>query len=56
MNYLSTISELPWNISQEENLDPVKAEEVLEKDHYGLEKIKQRIVQFLAVRKLTKDN
>ena len=44
MNYLSTISDLPWNVSQEENLDPIKAEEVLEKDHYGLEKIKQRIV------------
>ena len=56
MNYLNTISELPWNISQEENLDPAKAEEVLDKDHYGLEKIKQRIVQFLAVRKLTKNN
>ena len=56
MNYLQTISELPWNDSQEENLDPKKAEEVLERDHYGLEKIKQRIIQFLAVRKLTKDN
>ena len=37
-------------------MDPAKAEEVLDRDHYGLETIKQRIVQFLAVRKLTKDN
>ena len=56
MNYLQTIADLPWNISQDENLDPAKAEEILDRDHYGLDLIKQRIVQFLAVRKLTKDN
>ena len=56
MNYLQTIADLPWNTSQEENLDPNRASEVLERDHYGLDQIKQRIIQFLAVRKLTKDN
>ena len=56
MNYLQTIADLPWNISQDENLDPAKAEEILDRDHYGLDLIKQRIVQFLVVRKLTKDN
>ena len=44
MNYLQTISDLPWNSSQEENLDPAKAEEVLDRDHYGLDQIKQRII------------
>jgi len=53
MNYLQTMSELPWSIQDEENLDPIKAKEQLELDHYGLEKIKNRIIQFLAVRKLT---
>lgn len=56
MNYLQTIADLPWNTSQEENLDPAKAEVILDRDHYGLDQIKQRIIQFLAVRKLTKDN
>ena len=52
MNYLQTIADLPWNIQDEENLDPVKAKEILERDHYGLELIKNRIIQFLAVRKV----
>ena len=56
LNYLQTIADLPWNTSQEENLDPAKAEVILDRDHYGLDQIKQRIIQFLAVRKLTKDN
>ena len=56
LNYLQNIADLPWNTSQEENLDPSRAQEVLERDHFGLDSIKQRIIQFLAVRKLTKDN
>ena len=44
MNYLETIVDLPWNVSQVENLDPENAMAVLEKDHFGLEKVKQRIV------------
>jgi ATP-dependent Lon protease len=52
LNYLTTLSNLPWNISQAESQDPVKAQEILERDHFGLEQVKKRIVQFLAVRKL----
>lgn len=37
LNYLLTIVDLPWSTSQEENLDPVRAHEVLERDHYGLD-------------------
>lgn len=44
MNYLNTIADLPWNVSEEENLDPAKALEILERDHYGLETVKQRII------------
>lgn len=53
LNYLNTMSELPWNMQDTENLEPSKAKEVLERDHYGLDKVKTRIIQFLAVRKLT---
>lgn len=53
--YLETIAELPWGMSEEENLDPENAQSILDEDHYGLKKVKQRIVEFLAVRKL-KDN
>lgn len=56
LNYLQTISNLPWNKSQPENNDPSHAQEVLDKDHFGLEKVKKRIVQFLAVRKLKNNN
>ena len=56
LNYLQTISSLPWSISQEENHDPENARNILDKDHYGLDKIKKRIVQFLAVRKLKNNN
>ena len=44
MNYLQTLADLPWNVFDEENLDPAKAKEVLDRDHFGLEKIKERIV------------
>jgi ATP-dependent Lon protease len=56
LNYLNTIADLPWGISDVENLDPEKCREVLEKDHYGLTQVKTRIIQFLAVRKLTQNN
>lgn len=56
LNYLQTISELPWGMSDKESLDPKKAREILERDHFGLEDIKKRIVQFLAVRKLKANN
>jgi ATP-dependent Lon protease len=53
--YLDWILDLPWSVSTEDNLDIAKAREVLEKDHYGLETVKKRILEYLAVRKLKKD-
>ena len=50
--YLDWMVELPWNISSEEQIDLPKARGILDADHYDLEKIKKRIVEFLAVRKL----
>jgi ATP-dependent Lon protease len=50
--YLDWICELPWNIATVDLLDIKKAQKILETDHYGLEKVKKRILEFLAVRKL----
>jgi ATP-dependent Lon protease len=50
--YLDWLTELPWNKLEAENIDIAKAREVLDEDHYGLEKIKKRILEYLAVRKL----
>jgi len=50
--YLDWLTDLPWNDLSEDNLDLTHAEQVLNKDHYGLEKVKERILEFLAVRKL----
>ena len=44
--------ELPWSVSTKEEIDLPKAREILDTDHYGLEKVKKRIIEFLAVRKL----
>lgn len=52
--YLDWLIDLPWNVHTEDNLDLKKAREVLDEDHYDLEKIKDRILEFLAVRKLKK--
>jgi len=48
-NYLDWLTALPWGVTSEENLDLARAEQVLEDDHYGLEDIKQRILEFIAV-------
>ena len=53
-NYIDWILGLPWYETSEENYDLVKAEEVLDEDHYGLKKIKERILEYLAVQALTK--
>ncbi len=53
--YLDWIVELPWSVSTPDLLDIQKAREVLERDHYGLEKVKNRILEYLAVRKLKND-
>jgi ATP-dependent Lon protease len=50
--YLDWLTALPWNESTEDNLDIKKARKVLDEDHYGLEKPKKRIIEYLAVRKL----
>lgn len=50
--YLDWVCELPWSVATEDQLDIDQAERILNKDHYGLEKIKKRILEFLAVRKL----
>jgi len=53
--YLDWMVELPWSISSEEQIDLPKAREILDTDHYDLEKVKKRILEFLAVRKLRPD-
>jgi len=53
--FLEWITELPWNERTEEKIDLANAETILEEDHYGLEDIKDRILEFLAVRKLQLD-
>ncbi len=50
--YLTTITELPWNERSEDRLDIAAAGQILEEDHYGLEKVKDRVLEYLAVRKL----
>ncbi len=53
--YLTWITELPWNVRSEDKLSIDASSEVLDEDHYGLEKVKDRILEFLAVRKLKAD-
>jgi ATP-dependent Lon protease len=50
--YLETIAELPWNKRADESLDLKRAEEILEEDHYGLQDVKDQVLEFLAVRQL----
>ena len=54
-NYIETALSLPWGIYKDENTDIAKSRKTLESDHYGLEKIKQRILEYLAVRVLAPD-
>lgn len=51
-NYLEWLIELPWSISTKDNLDLKKVKEVLDEDHYNLEKVKERLLEFLAVKKI----
>ncbi len=53
--YLDWLVELPWSVSTEEHLDLAEARRILDEDHYDLEKAKERILEFLAVRKLKSD-
>ncbi len=54
LNYLDWIKELPFNFSTQDTADLKKAMEILDKDHFGLQKVKQRIIEYLAVLGLTK--
>jgi ATP-dependent Lon protease len=53
--YLDWILDLPWSNQTEDNMDIAEVRKVLDEDHYGLDKVKKRIVEYLAVRKLKKD-
>lgn len=55
MNYVEFLIDLPWNDFTKDNFDLKRALKILDRDHYGLEKIKERIIEFLAVRKLKND-
>ena len=54
-NYLDWMLSVPWKKRTKVNQDLTKAEEILDKDHYGLEKIKERIIEFLAVQQRVKN-
>jgi ATP-dependent Lon protease len=53
--YLDWLVDLPWAVSTEDELDLVRAQRILDADHYGLEKVKKRIIEYLAVRQLAGD-
>ncbi len=55
-NFLELVCALPWKDAAAEDYDIIKAKKILDADHYGLDDVKKRIVEFLAVRKLKKDN
>ena len=55
LNYLSTLVDLPWNECTTDNYDARQAQKVLDKDHFGLEKVKERILSYMAVLKLRGD-
>ncbi len=55
LHYVEYVSELPWQDENQENLDLKKAEKILNEDHYGLDKIKERILEHLAVRQLNQE-
>jgi ATP-dependent Lon protease len=54
LNYIDWLVSLPWSVSTREKLSITKAERILNEDHYGLEKVKERIIEYLAVRRLAK--
>ncbi len=55
MNYIEFLVDLPWNEFTKDNFNLKRAEKILDHDHYGLKKVKERIIEFLAVRKLKND-
>lgn len=55
LNYLEFLVDLPWNEFTRDSLDLIKARKILDREHYGLEKVKDRIIEYMAVLKLKKD-
>lgn len=53
-NYLDWLITLPWSNATEDDLNVAKAEKILNEDHYGLEKVKERVLEYLAVQQLTR--
>lgn len=53
-NYLDTVLEMPWNKMSKESFSIESAQKILDEDHYGLDKVKERVLEYLAVRQLTK--
>lgn len=53
-NYINTILELPWNKQSKDKIDIKRSREILDEDHYGLKTVKERVLEYLAVRELTK--
>ena len=51
--YLDTVFELPWNYKTDEHIDLIHAKKILDEDHYGLDKVKERVIEYLAVKKMT---
>jgi ATP-dependent Lon protease len=56
VNYVETLASLPWNTQTQDNLDLDHAQRILDRDHHGLTKVKQRLIEYLAVRKLNPKN
>lgn len=54
-NYLDWVADLPWNISTKDSINLTKSRKILDADHYGLEKVKERIIEYLAVYKISKE-
>lgn len=55
-NYIETVLSVPWEISTEESFDIKRASKILERDHYGLEKVKERALEYIAVKSLSNKN
>ena len=55
-NYIETVLDIPWNHYTKENIQLKKAAEILDKEHYGLEKVKERVLEYLAVRSLAEES
>lgn len=51
-SYIDWILDLPWGVSSQDNIDVIRAKEILEEDHYGLDKVKDRVLEYLSVMKL----